>query len=56
YGLYVDLSLLERSSAPYSTFDNPVLCARPPSQVGASTGKKDVPFEFVGLEVWGIGP
>ncbi|KAI6110351.1 TLD-domain-containing protein [Pisolithus croceorrhizus] len=56
YGLYIDSSLLEGSSAPCPTFGNPVLCARPPSQVGATTGKKDVPFECVGLEVWGIGP
>ncbi|KAI5985752.1 TLD-domain-containing protein [Pisolithus albus] len=56
YGLYIDSSLLEGSSAPCPTFDNPVLCARPLSQMGASKGKKDVPFECVGLEVWGIGP
>ncbi|KAI6134446.1 TLD-domain-containing protein [Pisolithus thermaeus] len=56
YGLYIDSSLLEGSSAPCPTFDNPVLCPRPSSQMGASTGKKDVPFECVGLEVWGIGP
>ncbi|KAI6161056.1 hypothetical protein EDD17DRAFT_716403 [Pisolithus thermaeus] len=56
YGLYIDSSLLEGSSAPCPTFDNPVLCSRPPSQVGASTGKRDVPFECVGMEVRGIGP
>ncbi|KAI6107058.1 TLDc domain-containing protein, partial [Pisolithus croceorrhizus] len=56
YSLYVNSSLLQGSSAPYSTFNNPVLCARPPSRVGVSTGKKDEPFEFVGLEAWGIGP
>ncbi|KAI6143342.1 hypothetical protein BKA82DRAFT_4185132 [Pisolithus tinctorius] len=41
YGLYIDSSLLEGSSAPCPTFDNPVLY---------------VSFECVGLEVWGIGP
>lgn len=56
YGLYIDSSLLEGSSAPCPTFDNPVLCARPPSHAGAGMGKKDVSFECVGLEVWGIGP
>ncbi|KAI6161053.1 hypothetical protein EDD17DRAFT_1698474, partial [Pisolithus thermaeus] len=49
YGLYIDSSVLEGSSAPCPTFDNPVL-------LSAGTGKKDVPFECVGLEVWGIGP
>ncbi|KIN92710.1 hypothetical protein M404DRAFT_172773, partial [Pisolithus tinctorius Marx 270] len=56
YGLYIDSSLLEGSSAPCPTFDNPVLCARPPSHAGVGMGKKDVSFECVGLEVWGIGP
>ncbi|KAI5985749.1 hypothetical protein EDD15DRAFT_2301126 [Pisolithus albus] len=56
YGLYIDSTLLDGSSAPCPTFDNPVLCAQPLSQMGASKGKTDVPFECVGLEVWGIGP
>ncbi|KAI6030112.1 TLD-domain-containing protein [Pisolithus marmoratus] len=56
YGLYIDSSLLEGSSAPCPTFDNPILCVRPRSQVGAGMGKKDISFECVGLEVWGIGP
>ncbi|KAI6110358.1 TLD-domain-containing protein, partial [Pisolithus croceorrhizus] len=31
YGLYIDSSVLEGSSAPCPTFDNPVLCAQSPS-------------------------
>lgn len=54
YGLYLDASLLDGSSAPCPTFDNPVLCSRVD---GGSVGvKKDVSFECVGLEVWGVGP
>lgn len=54
YGLYLDASLLDGSSAPCPTFDNAVLCSRVD---GGSVGvKKDVSFECVGLEVWGVGP
>lgn len=56
YGLYIEASLLEGSSASCPTFDNPALCARPPSQSALATGTKDVSFECVGLEVWGVGP
>ncbi|KAG2032388.1 TLD-domain-containing protein [Suillus americanus] len=54
YGLYLDASLLDGSSAPCPTFDNPVLCSR--VDVGGVGVKKDVSFECVGLEVWGVGP
>ncbi|KAG1809182.1 TLD-domain-containing protein [Suillus subaureus] len=54
YGLYLDASLLDGSSAPCPTFDNPVLCSR--VDVGGVGIKKDVSFECVGLEVWGVGP
>ena len=50
YGLFLDESLLDGSSAPCPTFANPPLCAPAPARAGA------VPFECVGLEVWGIGP
>jgi len=56
YGLYIEASLLDGSSAPCPTFDNPALCARPSSQLASATGTKDVLFECVGLEVWGVGP
>ncbi|KAL4077831.1 TLD-domain-containing protein [Scleroderma citrinum] len=56
YGLYIDATLLDGSSAPCPTFDNPALCTQPPSQSVLGTGTKDVPFECVGLEVWGVGP
>ncbi|OAX36056.1 TLD-domain-containing protein [Rhizopogon vinicolor AM-OR11-026] len=54
YGLYLDASLLDGSSAPCPTFDNPVLCSRVDG--GGRGSKKDVSFECVGLEVWGVGP
>lgn len=50
YGLYLDESLFEGSSAPCPTFDNPPLCT--PGHRKANT----VEFECFGLEVWGIGP
>ena len=56
YGLYIEASLLDGSSARCPTFDNPALCARPSSQSGLGTGARDVSFECVGLEVWGVGP
>ena len=54
YGLYLDASLLDGSSAPCPTFDNPVLCSRVDG--GSLVGKKDISFECVGLEVCGVGP
>lgn len=50
YGLYLDETLYEGSSARCPTFDNDVLCASDPRQGGTAT------FECVGLEVWGVGP
>ncbi|KAF7307892.1 Zn(2)-C6 fungal-type domain-containing protein [Mycena kentingensis (nom. inval.)] len=51
YGLYLDDSLLDGSSARCPTFDNEALCSSP-------TRKRDgtAKFECVGLEVWGVGP
>ncbi|KAF9523685.1 TLD-domain-containing protein [Crepidotus variabilis] len=50
YGLYLDDTLFEGSSAPCPTFDNEPLCSSPPS-----ANRKSVKFECVGLEVWGMG-
>lgn len=50
YGLYLDSSLFDGSSAPCSTFNNEVLC-----QPGDNYSGKAVNFECVGLEVWGVG-
>ncbi|KAJ8090703.1 oxidation resistance protein 1 [Marasmius tenuissimus] len=51
YGLYIDESLLNGSSARCPTFDNPPLC----SSVGIAPGKT-ARFDCAGLEIWGIGP
>ncbi|KAJ6463562.1 TLD-domain-containing protein [Mycena sanguinolenta] len=50
YGLYLDESLIDGSSARCPTFDNEPLCA------GAEGKGGNVNFECVGLEVWGVGP
>ncbi|KAF8147825.1 TLDc domain-containing protein, partial [Crassisporium funariophilum] len=50
YGLYLDDTLFDGSSAPCPTFDNEPLCSPGPRKAGA------VGFECVGLEVWGVGP
>ena len=50
YGLYIDSSLLDGSSAPCPTFGNDTLCSR-----GSRRGVS-VAFDIVGLEVWGVGP
>ncbi|KAJ3513890.1 hypothetical protein NLJ89_g2695 [Agrocybe chaxingu] len=52
YGLYLDDTLLDGSSASCPTFDNEPLCSYPTRSAGA---KKTVNFECVGLEVWGMG-
>jgi TLD len=49
YGLYLDETLNEGSSARCPTFNNDPLCASDPSKAGS------VSFECVGLEVWGVG-
>ncbi|KAJ3933281.1 MAG: TLD-domain-containing protein [Lentinula lateritia] len=50
YGLYLDESLFDGSSARCPTFDNEPLCS-PGDRKGRA-----VSFECVGLEVWGVGP
>jgi len=50
YGLYLDDTLLDGSSAWCPTFANEPLC----SDLGHKQGDS-VTFECVGLEVWGIG-
>ena len=52
YGLYLDDTLYDGSSAPCPTFDNGPLCSPGPKKPGTAT----VEFECVGLEVWGMGP
>jgi len=56
YGLFLDSSLLDGSSAPCPTFDNEVLCAPKSSgsQISYKTKKGTIRFECVGLEAWGI--
>ncbi|KAH7908565.1 TLD-domain-containing protein [Hygrophoropsis aurantiaca] len=54
YGLYLDASLLDGSSAPCPTFTNDVLCSQG-GGIGIRKGAS-VTFECVGLEVWGVGP
>ncbi|OCH86253.1 TLD-domain-containing protein [Obba rivulosa] len=49
YGLYLDSSLMDGSSAYCPTFDNEPLCSAGPRQ------GENVTFECVGLEVWGVG-
>ncbi|KAF7799183.1 hypothetical protein EIP86_010414 [Pleurotus ostreatoroseus] len=49
YGLYLDDTLSDGSSARCPTFDNEPLCSPGPRQGEAIT------FECVGLEVWGVG-
>ncbi|KAI0691826.1 TLD-domain-containing protein [Cytidiella melzeri] len=49
YGLYLDDTLSDGSSARCPTFENPPLCSPGPRQ------GENVTFECVGLEVWGVG-
>ncbi|KAM5534141.1 hypothetical protein V8D89_012161 [Ganoderma adspersum] len=49
YGLWLDESLIDGSSARCLTFDNEPLCSAGPRKGDTVT------FECVGLEVWGIG-
>ncbi|KAL4255640.1 Oxidation resistance protein 1 [Pleurotus pulmonarius] len=48
YGLYLDDTLFDGSSARCPTFDNDPLCSPGPKKAGA------VSFECVGLEVWSV--
>ncbi|KAK0200648.1 TLD-domain-containing protein [Desarmillaria ectypa] len=50
YGLYIDESLLDGSSARCLTFGNEVLCSPGKMRAGGA-----VPFDCVGLEVWRLG-
>jgi len=50
YGLYLDDTLLDGSSARCPTFENEPLCS-PGTRKGGN-----VTFECVGLEVWAVGP
>ncbi|KAH9837596.1 TLD-domain-containing protein [Rhodofomes roseus] len=49
YGLYLDDTLNDGSSARCLTFENEPLCSEGPRQ------GENVRFECVGLEVWGVG-
>ncbi|KAF9816970.1 hypothetical protein IEO21_03735 [Rhodonia placenta] len=49
YGLYLDDTLIDGSSAWCPTFGNEPLCSTGPRQ------GENVRFECVGLEVWGVG-
>lgn len=49
YGLYLDNTLMDGSSARCPTFNNEPLCSAGPRQ------GDNVTFECVGLEVWGVG-
>ncbi|THH17027.1 hypothetical protein EW146_g3712 [Bondarzewia mesenterica] len=50
YGLYLDDTLFDGSSARCPTFENDPLCSPGPRK------GRTVTFECVGLEVWGVGP
>ncbi|KAJ7459501.1 TLD-domain-containing protein [Mycena galericulata] len=50
YGLYLDDTLFDGSSARCPTFENQPLCS------GAVGKGGNANFECVGLEVWGVGP
>jgi hypothetical protein len=49
YGLFLDDTLFDGSTAPCPTFGNEVLCGTPGRNGEAR-------FECVGVEVWGVGP
>lgn len=50
YGLYLENTLLDGSSASCPTFENEPLCSAGLKKAG------NVSFECVGLEVWAVGP
>jgi hypothetical protein len=51
YGLFLDDTLFDGSSASCPTFDNEPLCAP-----GTPLRGCEARFECVGVEVWGVGP
>ena len=57
YGLYLDETLYEGSSARCPTFDNDPLCTAytSSSEGGDGSDAGAATFECVGLEVWGVG-
>lgn len=55
YGLYLNDTLYDGSSAPCPTFGNEALCTGG-EKGGAKVGKGGtIEFVCVGLEVWGVG-
>ena len=53
YGLFLDSTFYDGSSAPCATFENEVLCSNP---AGSDSGGRQstVRFECIGLEAWGV--
>lgn len=51
YGLFLDSTFFDGSSARCQTFDNDVLCSTTNDR---SVSTRTVRFECVGMEVWGV--
>lgn len=56
YGLYLDETLYEGSSARCLTFNNDPLCSSSGPGPDGGGGGATATFECVGLEVWGVAP